>query len=76
MNTDTRTIREHRTAAGLTQEQLADQLGVKANTVSRWELERMRISAEQLQAMARVFGVSMDAITLPDPEKETRPTWE
>lgn len=69
-----RTIKELRTAAGLEQKQLAEQLGVKPNTVYRWESDRMRISAEQLQALTVILDTPAAAIVLPDPKKGTPPT--
>ena len=53
---------------------LAEQLGVKPNTVYRWESDRMRISAEQLQALTVILDTPAAAIVLPDPKKGTPPT--
>jgi transcriptional regulator with XRE-family HTH domain len=36
-------LRERRKAMGLTQEQLADILGVSPNTIARWERGEMKI---------------------------------
>jgi transcriptional regulator with XRE-family HTH domain len=36
-------LRERRQALGLTQQRLADRLGVSRNTVARWEREEMAI---------------------------------
>lgn len=68
-----RTIKELRTAAGMTQKQLGDALGVKPNTVYRWETDRMRISAEQLQALTVILDTPAAAIQLPDPGKRETP---
>lgn len=38
-------FKDWRTKAGLTQAQLADRLGVKSNTVARWERDEMSIPA-------------------------------
>lgn len=65
------TIKELRTAAGLEQKQLAESLGVSPNTVYRWETDRMRISAEQLQALTVILDTPAAAIRLPDPKRET-----
>lgn len=69
-----RTIRELRTAAGLTQRQLAEKLGVWPNSVSRWELDQTRITAEQLQALTVILDTPAAAIRLPNPENGSRPT--
>ncbi len=57
-----RTIRELRETAGLTQLQLAHELGCTPSAVYNWERGRNEPKATQLRAMARVFGVSMDVI--------------
>lgn len=49
-------IRELRTAAKLTQSELARALKLTPNTVSRWESETYRPSVEDLDRLARYFG--------------------
>ncbi len=44
---------------GLSQEALAKALGVAANTISRWETATYRPSLEDLDSLARFFGVSI-----------------
>lgn len=56
------TIREWREHAGLTQAQLAARLDVTPSSVYNWEAGKSEPRATQLKAMARLFGVSMDAI--------------
>lgn len=57
-----RTIRELREAAGLTQLELANALGVTPSTVYKWERGMNEPKASQLKGMALLFGVSMDEI--------------
>lgn len=57
-----RTIRELRESAGMTQLQLANELGVTPSTVYNWERGRNEPKASQLKALAVLFGVSMDII--------------
>ena len=56
------TIRELREKAELTQAQLAFKIDVTPSTVYNWEKGNNEPKASQLKAMARFFGVSMDAI--------------
>jgi transcriptional regulator with XRE-family HTH domain len=58
-----RQIREFRenynSGEGLSQETLASELDVAANTISRWETGTYRPSLEDLERLARFFGVSI-----------------
>jgi transcriptional regulator with XRE-family HTH domain len=49
----------YRNGAGLSQEELADKAGAKANTVSRWESATYKPSAMDLHKLAKVFGVNI-----------------
>lgn len=51
-----------RRAAGLTQELLADRLGVTSQAVSKWERQLSCPDVSLLPAMADVFGVSIDEL--------------
>lgn len=53
-------LKELRTKAGLTQKQLANQLGVTASVVSYYELSEHSPSPEVLVKLARIFHVSTD----------------
>ena len=44
---------------GLSQEALAKELGTTANTISRWETATYRPTIEDLERLARFFGVSI-----------------
>lgn len=57
-----RTIRELREAAGLTQVQLAQKVGVTPSAVYNWERGRNEPKASEVRSMARLFGVSMDEV--------------
>ena len=50
---------------GLSQDSLAQRLGVAANTISRWETGTYRPSVIDLEKISRFFGVSMMSF-LPD----------
>jgi putative transcriptional regulator len=64
------TIRELREAAGLTQVQLANQVGVTPSTVFNWEARKTEPKASQLRKAARLFGVSMDDIDFEPEERK------
>lgn len=55
-------IKKLRTERGMTQKQLADQLFVSAQAVSRWENEEVEPSVSTITEMAKIFGVSTDVI--------------
>lgn len=53
-------IRGERSRRDLTQEQLAQELGVAESTIRRWEEGTTRPSSEALVAMAGIFGCTTD----------------
>lgn len=53
-------IRQLRFKAGLTQEQLADQLGISAQSVSKWENNVAMPDITSLPLLAEIFGISID----------------
>lgn len=52
-------IRELREEAKLSQSELAAEIGVAANTVSRWETGVYKVTPEDLDKLARRFKVSI-----------------
>ena len=58
------TIRELRKRHGWTQYELAMRLEVTPSTIYTWESGKHKPRVEQLQALARLFGVAMDQIAL------------
>lgn len=56
------TIKELRERNGMTQRDLASRIDVTTTTISAWERGMYEPRASQLRELARVFGVSMDAI--------------
>ncbi len=56
-----------RRKAGLSQEQLAERLEVTRQTISKWEGGHSVPDLEKLQAMAAVFGVTLDELTGMEP---------
>ena len=67
------TIKRLRRERDMTQEQLADYLGITANAVSQWECDRTAPDISQLPLLVRIFNVSADellGINLADKEHE------
>ena len=58
----TEKIRALREAAGWTQVELAERVGVSEKVVSKWECGETKPSAEVLPALADAFDVSIDAL--------------
>ncbi len=64
-------IRRLRKEAGITQEQLAEKLGVSYQSVSRWELSATYPDMELIPSLAAFFGVSADILLgMPRAHKE------
>lgn len=61
-NTIGKRIMKNRKALGLTQEQLAEQLGVTAQAVSKWENDLSCPDISVLPQLADIFGISIDAL--------------
>ena len=67
------TIKKLRREKDMTQEQLADYLGITANAVSQWECDRTAPDISQLPLLVRIFNVSADElleINLANKERE------
>ena len=55
-------LKELRKKQNITQQVIADYLGVKRDTVSKWELGKNSIPEKRLISIADYFGVSTDYI--------------
>lgn len=62
-----------RTAAGLSQEQLAERLGVSRQAVSKWELDASAPDLDRLVLLGRLFGVSLDQLACGTPPEGSVP---
>lgn len=68
-------IAERRRAMGLTQDQLADRLGVTKQAVSKWENELCYPDITMVPELAEIFGCTTDALfglTREEPQQEPR----
>ena len=64
-------IQSYRKKNGLSQEQLAEALGVSRQAVSKWELNDAQPDLDKVLALARLFQVSTDTLLgneSPEPE--------
>lgn len=57
-------IAQYRKALGLSQETLADQVGVSRQAVSKWELDEAQPDAAKIVLLAQALGVSTDQLLL------------
>jgi transcriptional regulator with XRE-family HTH domain len=55
----------------MTQQQLADVMGVKRTTVSMWESGASLPSADKLPKLARVLGCTIDELFAEESERRT-----
>ena len=55
-------IAYHRKRLGMTQEQLAQRVGVSAQAVSKWETGTADPTTSNLLALAKLFGVSAEEL--------------
>lgn len=61
-------IMRHRKRLGLTQEQLAEQLGVTAQAVSKWENDLSCPDIAMLPKLSKIFGITADQLLGSAPE--------
>ena len=67
-----KTIKDLRKSRGLTQEELAEKIGVTAQAISKWENESGMPDLSQIVPLAHVFGVSTDTLLGTGDIKKTR----
>lgn len=56
------TIKEQRMAHGLSQETLAEAMGVSRQAVTKWEADQSAPSSEKLIALAKLFHISLNEL--------------
>ena len=61
-------IFQHRKKLGLSQEELANRLGVTRQSVSKWELGDSQPDLDMIVKLAKLFGVSTDYLLQADAE--------
>ena len=66
-----------RAAKGLSQEEVARQLYVSRQSVSKWENDAAEPGVENLKTLAKLYGVTLDQLLLgEDPAPEDNPPWD
>ena len=66
-----------RAAKGLSQEEVARQLYVSRQSVSKWEHDAAEPGVENLKTLAKLYGVTLDQLLLgEDPAREDNPPWD
>jgi len=65
-------VKALREATGLTQEQVAGQLGITQASYALWERRNVALTAEQLGKLAAALGVTADELVFGAPRKSTR----
>lgn len=65
-----RSIADHRRLRGLTQEQVAERLGVEQETISRFERGATLPPLNRLLDLTEVLGVSLDAVLAGGPARQ------
>ena len=66
-------VQRLRRAAGLSQEELAERLGVTRQAVSKWERDSAYPEMEKLARMSQLFGVTVEALLNGDPAPAQAP---
>lgn len=66
-------LKEARKKARLTQQAVADHLGIRQSAYHYWESERSRIDAVNLAKLAKLFNVSIDYLLEDESESEPQP---
>lgn len=68
------TIYTLRRKAGLSQEQLAEKVGVSRQAISKWEGGLSVPELDKLQALGKVFGVTLDQLVNGDASPQSAPS--
>ena len=60
-------IRFYRKTNNMSQDELAEKLGVSRQSISFWENGQTQPTLENVIALAKIFNISSDALLSPDP---------
>ena len=65
-------LMQYRKKAGLSQEELADKLGVSRQAVSKWECGESSPDTDNLIALAKIYNVSLDELINVNPDEKKK----
>lgn len=72
MNAQTaKRLYEYRKANGFTQEELAEKIGVSTQEISQWEKSESNPDTDNLIALSKLYGVSVDTLLMGDEKSDT-----
>lgn len=63
-----------RTVAGLSQQQVADEIGVRQSTIATWERSSRPPKGDVLSQLAKLFNVSIQDLLGAEPTRTQKPT--
>lgn len=66
-------LKDARNRVGMSQELVAEQLGISRQAVTKWELGQSKPNAKNLQALAELYRVSPDELLLDEQRKTPNP---
>lgn len=66
-------IKEQRKSSGLSQEKVAEFVGVSRQAVTKWETGQSAPSTENLFKLAEIFGTTVDILLASDEEEKDTP---
>ena len=66
-------IKEQRKSCGMSQEKLAELVGVSRQAVTKWETDQSAPSTEKLFKLAQIFGTSVDLLIKNDEQSTATP---
>lgn len=66
-------MKEQRKACGMSQEKVAELVGVSRQAVTKWEAERSAPSTENLFKLAEIFGTTVDILLASEEQEKNSP---
>ena len=67
-------LKQYRLKEGLSQEQLAEKIGVSRQAITKWETKRGLPDVENMIILAEIFKLTLDELVLEEVKKQEEPT--